>query len=285
MIAWLGTGLLGGNFVRALRRRGEAVQVWNRSAEKARSLEESGARACDSPAAAARGAARIHLTLSDDAAVDDVLERAREGFLPGVVIVDHTTTSPTGTAARAQRWAARGVAFQHAPVFMGPKNALESTGLMLASGERARFDALAPELAKMTGKLVWLGEQPERAAGMKLLGNLFLMCFTTGLAETLSLAKAIEVPAADVASLFAEFNPGLTLGARLERMLAGDYSQPSWELSMARKDARLMLDEAARADVPLALLPAIAAEMDRFIARGHGGDDWVVLAKDALERR
>ena len=285
MIAWLGTGLLGGNFVRALRRRGEAVQVWNRSAEKARALEESGARACDSPAAAARGAARIHLTLSDDAAVDDVLERAREGFLPGVVIVDHTTTSPTGTAARAQRWAARGVAFQHAPVFMGPKNALESTGLMLASGERARFDALAPELAKMTGKLVWLGEQPERAAGMKLLGNLFLMCFTTGLAETLSLAKAIEVPAADVASLFAEFNPGLTLGARLERMLAGDYSQPSWELSMARKDARLMLDEAARAGVPLALLPAIAAEMDRFIARGHGGDDWVVLAKDALERR
>jgi 3-hydroxyisobutyrate dehydrogenase len=285
MIAWLGTGLLGGNFVRALRRRGEAVQVWNRSAEKARALEECGARACDSPAAAARGAARIHLTLSDDAAVDDVLERAREGFLPGVVIVDHTTTSPTGTAARAQRWAARGVAFQHAPVFMGPKNALESTGLMLASGERARFDALAPELAKMTGKLVWLGEQPERAAGMKLLGNLFLMCFTTGLAETLSLAKAIDVPAADVASLFAEFNPGLTLGARLERMLAGDYSQPSWELSMARKDARLMLDEAARADVPLALLPAIAAEMDRFIARGHGGDDWVVLAKDALERR
>ena len=285
MIAWLGTGLLGGNFVRALRRRGEAVQVWNRSAEKARALEESGARACDSPAAAARGAARIHLTLSDDAAVDDVLERAREGFLPGVVIVDHTTTSPTGTAARAQRWAARGVAFQHAPVFMGPKNALESTGLMLASGERARFDALAPELAKMTGKLVWLGEQPERAAGMKLLGNLFLMCFTTGLAETLSLAKAIEVPAADVASLFAEFNPGLTLSARLERMLAGDYSQPSWELSMARKDARLMLEEAARADVPLALLPAIAAEMDRFIARGYGGDDWVVLAKDALERR
>src|SRR6185312_7407045 len=103
MIAWLGTGLLGGNFVRALRRRGEAVQVWNRSAEKARALEESGARACDSPAAAARGAARIHLTLSDDAAVDDVLERAREGFLPGVVIVDHTTTSPTGTAARARR--------------------------------------------------------------------------------------------------------------------------------------------------------------------------------------
>src|SRR5512135_1139825 len=116
MIAFFGTGLLGANFVRALRRRGEAVQVWNRSADKARALEADGARACDTPAEAARGAARIHLTLSDDAAVDDVLERARAGFQPDVVIVDHTTTSPSGTAARAQCWADRGVAFQHAPV-------------------------------------------------------------------------------------------------------------------------------------------------------------------------
>lgn len=38
MIAWLGTGLLGANFVRALRRRGHEVRVWNRTAERARRL-------------------------------------------------------------------------------------------------------------------------------------------------------------------------------------------------------------------------------------------------------
>ena len=38
MIAWFGTGLLGSNFVRALRKRGEEARVWNRSAEKARAL-------------------------------------------------------------------------------------------------------------------------------------------------------------------------------------------------------------------------------------------------------
>ena len=62
----------------------------------------------------------------------------------------------------ALRWAERGVAFQHAPVFMGPQNARESTGIMLASGDRARFESLEPALAKMTGKLVYLGPQPER---------------------------------------------------------------------------------------------------------------------------
>jgi 3-hydroxyisobutyrate dehydrogenase len=45
-----------------------------------------------------------------------------------------------------------------------------------------------------------------------------------------------------------------------------------------------MLEQAARAEVPLAVLPAIATEMDRFLARGHGNDDWTVIAKDALTR-
>src|SRR5262249_6447810 len=115
MIAFFGMGLLGSNFVHALRRRGEEVQVWNRTAEKAKALEAEGARAFAEPAEAARGAARIHLTLSDDAAVDGVLERARPGIAEGCVIVDHSTTSTKGVIARIARWRERGITFAHAP--------------------------------------------------------------------------------------------------------------------------------------------------------------------------
>jgi 3-hydroxyisobutyrate dehydrogenase len=284
MIAFFGMGLLGSGFARALHKRGESVNVWNRTAGKARALEVDGLKAFDDPSDAARGATRIHLSLSDDAAVDAVLDRARPGMGATVVIVDHTTTSPTGTAARARTWAERGVAFLHAPVFMGPQNALESTGVMLSSGPLALYETLAPELAKMTGKLVYLGDQPERAAGFKLLGNLFLMALTTGLADMLMLARAQGIAPAEAATLFDFFNPGSMVGARAKRMIDGDFSHPSWELSMARKDARLMQEEAARAGVPLAILPAIAHEMDRFIEKGHGGDDWTVMAKDAIKR-
>lgn len=282
MIAFFGAGLLGSGFVRALRKRGQDVNVWNRSPARAKALEETGARAFDDPEAAARGATRVHLALSDDAAVDEVLERARPGFGQDVVIVDHTTTSPSGTAARAARWAERGVAFQHTPVFMGPQNALESTGIMLASGDRARFDALAPELSKMTGKLVYQGPQPERAAGFKLLGNLFLMFMTAGMADLLALAKAQGIAPAEAAALFDAFNPGAMVPARMKRILEADFGNPSWQLAMARKDARLMIEEAARGHVPLAVVPAIAAEMDRWIERGHAQDDWTVIAKDGL---
>ncbi len=282
MIAFFGMGMLGSGFARALRRRGEDVQVWNRTAAKASVLEADGARAFSDPAAAARGAARIHLSLSDDAAVDDVLERARPGFAPGVVVVDHTTTSATGTAARAARWTERGVAFVHAPVFMGPQNALESTGIMLCSGDTALVEVLRPALAAMTGKLEYLGPRPDAAAAFKLLGNLFLMFLTSGLADLLALAKAMDISPGDASKLFDMFNPGATIGARMKRMLEANFSEPSWELSMARKDARLMIEEADRKKVPLAVLPAIAARMDAVIAQGHGGDDWTVIAKDAL---
>jgi 3-hydroxyisobutyrate dehydrogenase len=284
VIAFFGMGLLGSNFVRALRRRGEDVRVWNRTPEKARALAAEGAVVCADPAEAAAGAARLHLTLSDDAAVDEVLERARPGFAEGMVIVDHSTTSPTGTRARAARWAARGVAFQHAPVFMGPQNALEGTGLMLASGDAARVESLRPALAKMTGKLVYFGPEPERAASFKLFGNLFLMFMTAGVAEVLTLSKALDVKPEEAAALFDAFNPAATLSARVKRMLDADFAHPSWELAMARKDARLMLEEGERGGAPLPMLPAIAAEMDRFLARGHGHDDWTVIASDALKR-
>jgi 3-hydroxyisobutyrate dehydrogenase len=283
MITFYGTGLLGANFVRAFLRRQEDVRVWNRTPEKAKALEAEGAVSVADAAEAAHGANRIHLSLSDDAAVDAVLEKARPGISPGAIIVDHTTTSPAGARARAGLWAERGIAFQHAPVFMGPQNALESTGVMLASGDKTRFDLLSPELSKMTGKLLYLGPELDRAAGFKLLGNAFLMFMTAGLGDFFALAKALGIASTDAATLFQFWNPGSTIPARTERILAGNFASPSWELQMARKDARLIMEQSVARGVPLAVIPRIAEIMDAFIERGHGKDDWTVIASDAVK--
>ena len=283
MVAWLGTGLLGSGFVRALLKRGEEVHVWNRSKGKAQALEADGAKAFADPAEAVRDATRVHLCLSDDSAVDDVLELARPGFADGVIVVDHTTTSPAGTAARVKRWTERDVAFQDAPVFMGPPNALEATGFMLASGDRALFDRLEPELVKMTGKLLYFGPVPERAAGMKLLGNLSLVSMLAGISDVLALAKALDIPSKEVVALFETFNPGAQLPARMQRVLKADYDHPSWNLAMARKDARLMIEAADQGGVTLRVIPAAAAEMDRWLEAGHAADDWTIIASSVIK--
>jgi 3-hydroxyisobutyrate dehydrogenase len=283
MIAYLGTGLLGSAFVRALLARGESVNVWNRSPGKASALEQFGARAYASAAAAAQDADRVHITLSEDTAVDTVLRDIEPALRAGTAVVDHTTTAPGPTGERARRMDAKGFAFLHAPVFMGPPNALAGTGVMLASGDRARFDALSPHLETMTGKLVYLGADPTRASQVKLLGNHFIIAVTAGLMDTLALAKAMGVPQDQVSELLTFFNPGAMADVRLARVRAADYGNPSWNLGMARKDVRLMQEAAASSGTPMALLPGIAARMDEEIAKGHVADDWTIIASRVLE--
>ena len=282
MKAFLGMGLLGSNFVRAMLSRGEQVHVWNRTTSKGMDLEMFGAKAFTNVEDAVKGAEIIHLTLKDDASVDEVLEKASAGFAPGVIIIDHTTTSKEGAIRRTHKWKERGYTYQHAPVFMGPPNALEGTGFMLVSGDEELISKLEPELSIMTGKLLNFGSEVGKAAAMKLVGNSFLVCFTVGIRDTLSLAKALEVPDSDISTLFNSWNPGAQLPARLKRMTSDDFTTPSWELRMARKDTKLFMEAAEKAGRDLALIPAAAALMDKWIEKGYGDNDWTVIAKDVV---
>lgn len=282
MKAFLGMGHLGANFVRAMIHKGDQVQVWNRTASKAKALEDSGAKAFENAADAVKDADVIHLTLKDDATVNEVLALAEAGLKPGAIIIDHTTTSVDGAIARTKEWKEKGYTYIHAPVFMGPQNALESTGNMLVSGDQALIENITPQLQKMTGKVINFGPETGKAAGMKLIGNLFLIAITGGLADGLTLAKAVNISPLDVSNLFDAWNPGTSVGARLKKMTSGEFDKPTWELNMARKDAGLMIQEAENKGAHLVVVPAVAYAMDQFIERGHGNDDWTVIGKDAI---
>jgi len=279
MKSFLGMGLLGSNFVRAMSKRGEVVQVWNRTAAKAQELEKTGAKALPQAKDAVRGASIVHLALKDDAAVEEVMQAAAEGLTPGAIIIDHTTTSKEGAIKRTAEWKAKGFTYQHAPVFMGPANALDGTGFMLLSGDEGILNDLAPTLNKMTGKVLYFGDEVGKAAAMKLAGNAFLVCLTAGLKDTLTLSKSLGVSVTDLLTLFNSWNPGVHVPARLQRMTGADHTQPSWELNMARKDTQLFIDATEQAGNHLVLLPAIAALMDDYISKGFGGHDWTIIGK------
>jgi 3-hydroxyisobutyrate dehydrogenase len=277
LIAYFGTGLLGSGFTRKLLERGETVHVWNRTAEKARALESDGAKAFESPADAVKGAEQLHLTLSDDAAVDGVLEPLASVLDKGTVIVDHTTTAPTPTGERAQRWTERGFTFVHAPVFMGPKNARDATGLMLLSGPPDVRARVLPMLEPMTGTVVQLGDDPAQAAAFKLFGNLMLITVVGGIADLYQLARSLNIEPGEAFSLFEHFNPGNAIPVRGKSMAEGKFTPPNFEATMARKDLRLMVEEAGRHGTQLDVVPGIAALLDRYIAAGHGSEDFSVI--------
>lgn len=280
-IAFLGTGLLGGAFAEAAAKRGDTVTAWNRSAGKVEQLAQFGVKAAATPADAVRGASRVHLVLKDDAVVEDVIGAARAGLSPDAVLIDHTTTLPALTAARAERLKAQGVKYLHCPVFMGPPAARNAQGSMMAAGPKALFDSVQAELARMTGKLEFMGERADLAAIHKLFGNAAIIGLSGVIADVLTLAQASNVDGPDAIKLLGWLDLNAMVANRGGKMANGDFTT-SFELAMARKDLRLMLETCG--DRPMSALPAVAARMDQLIAEGRGDEDFTVMAVDAVKR-
>ena len=274
-IALLGTGMLGSGMVRHFLKSGTQVTVWNRTEEKARALAAEGAAVAASPAAAVTGAGRVHFVLPDDAVVDGILDQIAPALKDGVVVVDHSTTLPEGTAKRAERLRARGIRFLHAPVFMSPQMAADGAGLMLASGPQREFDEVRAALEGMTGELWYLGDRPDLAAAYKLFGNCMLFAISGGLADVVTMARANGIDPADAMTVFTKFQAGNIIHGRGPRMARGEVTPASFAVAMARKDVGLMI--AAAKDQPLVAMPCVAKRMDEVIAAGGADMDIAAL--------
>lgn len=277
-IAFIGTGLLGSAFVEAAAKRGDQVTVWNRTASKAHALEAFGARVAATPADAARGAERVHLVLPDDAVVEEIVASIRQALAPGAVIVDHSTTLPAATAARSVRLNGEGVAYLHCPVFIGPAVARLGQGIILAAGPRELFEKVRPALERQAERVEYFGERPDLAAVYKLCGNAFIIGVGALVADVFSIASGAGVANSDALKLLEFFDPRSIIAGRGKKMAAHDYT-PSFELSMARKDVRLMIETAG--ERPLAMLPGLAARIDTLLGEGHAADDLAVIGRDA----
>jgi 3-hydroxyisobutyrate dehydrogenase-like beta-hydroxyacid dehydrogenase len=281
-IAFLGTGLLGSALAEAAAKRGERVTVWNRTIAKARALEQFGIRVAETPADAVRGAARVHLVLKDDPVVDDVVAALRPGLGASAIVVDHTTNQPAATAERVRRLNADGVRYIHCPVFIGPVAARKQQGTVLSSGPRALFDEIQPALSQIGERVKYFGERPDLAAVYKLCGNAFIIGIAGLVADVFAVAAAAGVAPTDAITVIDLFNPSGLIAGRGRNMAAGNFA-PAFELFMARKDVRLMMETAG--EMPLAVLPGLAERMDALIADGHGDEDLAVLAIDVAAAR
>ena len=278
-IAYLGTGLLGSGLAEAAAKRGDHVTVWNRTTAKARELEQFGIHVAATPADAVRGVSRVHLVLKDDPVVDEIVAALRPGLEPNAVIVDHTTNQPRLTGERSKRLNTEGVRYLHCPVFIGPAAARAGQGIILVSGPRQLFDAVSEALAQMATRVEYLGDRPDLAAVYKLCGNAIIIGLSGIVADVFAVANGSGVTPDDALKLLDSFNPTAIITGRGRNMAKKNFA-PSFELAMARKDVRLMMESAN--GTPLITLPAIAARMDALIAEGFGADDLGVIGKDAV---
>jgi 3-hydroxyisobutyrate dehydrogenase len=278
VVAFLGTGRMGGPMAANLARGGLGVRVWNRTSSRAEALAADGAVVAASPAEAVRGATIIITMLADGPAT----ERAAtgpEGFLaaaPGAIWVQMATVGIDWTTRLAGLAAAHGVAFVDAPVSgsEGPARAGQLT--ILASGPEPVRDTLDPVFSVLGRATAWLG-QAGQGTRAKLVLNNWLADLTETTAETLSFARRLGLDPAGIVDLLQSSPLGAPYAVQKARvMLAGDFS-PAFALKHALKDAELAAQAAQGNGAALTLTTALLPRWRQAAASGHADDDLAVV--------
>ncbi|MBE1585301.1 NAD(P)-dependent oxidoreductase [Nonomuraea angiospora] len=275
-VSVLGTGIMGAAMARNLARAGHAVRAWNRSRDKAEPLAAEGVHVAGTPADAVRDADVVLTMLYDGAAVLEVMRQAAPALRPGTAWVQSTTAGLDAIGELAAFAREHGLVFYDAPVLGTRQPAEGGQLLVLAAGPGESRRSVTPVFDAVGSRTVWTGEDGAAAGAtrLKLVANSWVLAATTAGGEVLALAKALGV---DPRSFFDAIEGGpLDMGylrAKTGLVLEDRLTPPSFAVTTAAKDARLIVEAGEQHGVRLDVAAAGAARFERAAAQGHGDED------------
>jgi 3-hydroxyisobutyrate dehydrogenase len=278
VIAFLGTGRMGGPMGASLARAGFAVRAWDRTASHAATLVPDGATVATTPAQAVKGAGILITMLADGPATEEVWH-GPDGLAaagPGLIWLQMATVGIEWTQRFANTAARYGMHYFDTPVSgsTGPAQAGQLT--ILASGPHWMQDAVAPVFAALGRATAWLGPAGNGTRAKLVLNN-WLADLTETTAETLSFARGLGLDPAQIVDLLEATPLGSPYAAQKARtMLAGDFN-PAFALKDALKDADLAAQAAQASGTELALTDALLPRWRRAAASGHADDDLAAI--------
>jgi len=191
-IGFIGLGSMGAGVAANLVRASHEVAVWNRSPDKAAPLVALGATLAANPRALAADREVVFTMLSDDAALQAVLEGDAglcAGLAPGAVHVSLSTIGVATAEALQLRHAALGQGFVSAPVFGRPEAAATAKLFIVTAGDPQALLRVKPLFPVIGQRVFELGATPSSANLVKLCGNFMILAAIESLAEAMSLAQ------------------------------------------------------------------------------------------------
>ncbi|CAI7672864.1 unnamed protein product [Penicillium crustosum] len=262
-LAWIGLGNMGRGMCKNIIQKSPFLPpllVHNRTIARAHefvdSLGGNGCQVANTLAEAVQSADLIFTCLSDDNAVENIaLASAESGAIEGKIFVDCSTIHPSTTRKVRDIFSTHGASFVACPVF-GPPSFAESGQLIcVIAGTYENVQRVKPYTAGVMGRanIEFIGDDVGQASKMKLLGNSFVLSFVEKLGEGMVLAEKSGVGTDPLIQWLELMLPGV-LPAYALRMKSGDYYQkkdPPFAASLARKDARHVLDIAQRVGVSM----------------------------------
>jgi 3-hydroxyisobutyrate dehydrogenase len=279
-LGYLGLGMMGFPMARRLVSAGYDVRVWNRSAGKAATLVEAGAKLAGSPREVAATADVILMCLTDAPAVEEVVF-GRDGLDTvnglGKLIVDFSSIHPDAARSIATRLkSANGMGWIDAPVSGGSMGAEQGTLAVMAGGNAEDIERVRPYVLAMARRLTHMGPI---GAGQttKLCNQVIVGCAMAVLAEATRLAVNAGIDAKRLPEALAGgFADSIPLQLFVPRMVQGIHSPPLGHIATMLKDLDTVVDVARDTSSPVPM-SALAAQLFRLAKSARGAD------ADALE--
>ncbi len=283
-IGWIGTGLMGSRMAANLLKAGFQLTVWNRTRDKVQPLLDHGSAYAASPAELAAGVDLLMISLTDGAAVGEVLERqgAAAALRKGALVIDLSSIAPHLARAHARLLATTGIAHLDAPVSGGTRGAAAATLAIMVGGDAETFERARPILSAL-GRPTHVG--PSGAGQIAKLANQVIVGVTIGaVAEALTLAaRAGADPAAVRAALAGGFADSRILQEHGARMLSGDTA-PGGTVKNQIKDLDTALALAGEYALELPQLRTARAQFAELAATFGDQLDHSALFKLLMER-
>jgi 3-hydroxyisobutyrate dehydrogenase-like beta-hydroxyacid dehydrogenase len=275
-VGFLGLGDMGLAMADNLRRAGHELTVYNRTRARAEAL--AGARVAATPGEAAAGAEVVVSMLADDLAVEQVIlgpEGVMRSLAPGAVHAGMSTISHELTRRLAAEHAREGQHYVAAPVFGRPDAARAAKLWIVAGGPRAAIERCRPLFDAMGQGIEVVGDDPVRAAVIKIAGNFLLVAAIEAMGEAFALVRKYGIAPEQLLEIV---NGRLLRSPVYEnygKLIAEERFDPAgFRLRHGLKDAKLALAAGEDAAAPL---PIASLARDRYLAamaRGWGDLDW-----------
>jgi len=273
-VAFIGLGIMGGPMAGHLLAAGHSLVVNSRTRSRAQDLVDRGARWAQTPAEAAAQTDVVFVCVPDTPDVESVV-LGRDGIAsaarPGLIVVDHSTISPTATRKMNDELKARGASLLDAPVSGGDTGAKNGTLSIMVGGDESAFGRVRPLLLHMGKTITWCG--PSGAGQLTKLVNQILVSVTNlAVCEALTFAtqnglnpdKTLAAVGGGAAGSWQLTNLG-------PRMVAGDF-RPGFMIKLQLKDLRLAIGAAREAGLDLAALDLVYKLFDQALAEGRANE-------------
>lgn len=276
-VTLIGLGPMGQAMVRALQRGGHQVTVWNRTASRADGVVADGATRATTPAEAVAASELIILSLTDYAAMYQILDT--DGVrLTGKTVVNLSSDTPEVTRDAAAWVAERGGRFISGGV-MVPENMVGVDGAyVFYSGPEEDFRRHEAALRPI-GRTDYVGADVGRAQLFYLAQlDIFLTSLSAYMHATALLASAGVTAREFLPWAKDNFD---TVSSYLDvssaEIDAGDYPGDQATNQMMGATALHILQASRAASIDSALPEAVKSHYDRAAAAGRGKEGWTAL--------